>query len=169
MLGSRAPASAGLRILPFTGRQGRFPCMSLVPASGRTAMFADQWLIAKVVTSLMLAFLLMLGAAGAGHDTSAAAGGAVSASALASDDATDGEQITVTAAIASSAGEITTLICALGLFCGLLGLLVMRGLRVTRPRAAVAVTALRRLAPSTPTGRSLPPAPSLAALCISRT
>jgi hypothetical protein len=132
-------------------------------------MFADQWLIAKVVTSVVLAFLLMLGAAGAGHDTSAVTGEAVAASALDSDDAAGGERIAVAAAIASSAGDMSTLICALGLFCGLLGLLVMRGLRFTRPGAAVAVVALHSLAPSTPTGRSLPPAPSLAALCISRT
>ncbi|CAI9387246.1 hypothetical protein MICABA_00825 [Microbacterium sp. T2.11-28] len=131
-------------------------------------MLSERLLITRIVTSVALALLLLLGVVGLGHSGPAEAGDAA-ASVLMVDEALGSTSATATTPVpASSDAESSGILCAIGLFCGVMALLFLRR-RLSHPQQAL-VTArehARRIVPVSVTRRV--PTPSLTGLGISRT
>lgn len=134
----------------------------------RAAMLSERLLITRIVTSVALALLLLLGVTGLGHSGPAEAGDAA-ASVLMVDEALGSTSATAATPVpASSDAESSGILCAIGLFCGVMALLFLRR-RLSHPQQAL-VTArehARRIVPVSVTRRV--PTPSLTGLGISRT
>lgn len=141
--------------------------MSFVKVSRSAAMLSEQLLITRIITSLALAVLLLLGLAGFGHGEPADNSDNASATYLVVGDAAT-DSAPAAPEIISSPGEAVALVCAIGLFCGLVGLLLTRGARHVRT-GTLMIRERRQWANRTPAGSSSPSTPSLTTLGISRT
>ncbi len=143
--------------------------LMILASRSQVAMLSERLLITRIVTSLLLAILLLLGAIGLGH-----AGPAEPIDAIATVQVTDASiessmSTGPTSTVASDDVGSTALLCAIGLFCSLVGLLLLRR-SLRQPLRSTLTIGVRPV--RTRTAMRFPPrplSPSLTHLGISRT
>lgn len=143
--------------------------MSPVLANRHIAVLSQQRMSTRALTCLTLVMLLLFGVAGIGHhESNGHAEAGTSAHSVTSDiyaPATTAESASTY--VNPSSGELALAVCAIGLICVLVGLLVTRNLLGSHPAARLVRHSplTRSIAPSV----SLPPrTPSRTLLCVSR-